>query len=187
MMANPVRYLFDTDFAAPPPEPEPADVEDGPEEVPMIELEVHLGELRKAEEASYQRGLGDGETTSVAQSQKNLVEEARRVADAAERMITLFDEELGRMERDATALSVTVARKLAGHLYVHEGHIYELTDRDRRHIHPAVGASTFSGTAEDLRERAKAFESQGVGEIVYAPMGPDVPGELTAMKEALHG
>ncbi|MEM7409819.1 MAG: LLM class flavin-dependent oxidoreductase [Myxococcota bacterium] len=73
------------------------------------------------------------------------------------------------------------------HLYVHEGHIYELTDRDRRHIHPAVGASTFSGTAEDLRERAKAFESQGVGEIVYAPMGPDVPGELAAMKEALHG
>ena len=31
------------------------------------------------------------------------------------------------------------------HLYVHEGHIYELTDRDCRHLSPALGATTFTG------------------------------------------
>jgi 5,10-methylenetetrahydromethanopterin reductase len=71
------------------------------------------------------------------------------------------------------------------HLYVHEGHIYELTDRDRRHIHPALGATTFTGTPEQLRERAAAYEAQGVAEIVYAPLGSDVAGELRAMRDAL--
>ena len=71
------------------------------------------------------------------------------------------------------------------HLYVHEGHIYELTERDRRHLNPALGATTFTGTPAQLRERAAAYEAQGIAEIVYAPMGPDVPGELRAMREAL--
>jgi len=71
------------------------------------------------------------------------------------------------------------------HLYVHEGHIYELTERDRRHLHPALGATTFTGTPAQLRDRAAAYEAQGIAEIVYAPMGPDVAGELRAMREAL--
>lgn len=71
------------------------------------------------------------------------------------------------------------------HLHVHEGHIFELTPRDRRHIHPALGATTFTGTPDQLRERAAAYEAQGVSEIVYAAMGPDVPGELRAMREAI--
>src|SRR5262245_34953436 len=73
----------------------------------------------------------------------------------------------------------------ARHLYVHEGHIYELTDRDRRHIAPALGATTFTGTPAQLRERATAYEAQGIAEIVYAPIGPDIPGELRAMRAAL--
>ncbi len=71
------------------------------------------------------------------------------------------------------------------HLYVHEGHIYELTERDRRHLAPALGATTFTGTPAQLRDRAAAYEAQGIAEIVYAPIGPDVPGELRAMREAL--
>lgn len=71
------------------------------------------------------------------------------------------------------------------HLYVHEGHIWELTDRDRRHLHPALGATTFTGPADQLRDRAAALEAQGITELVYAPMGPDVPGELRAMRDAL--
>lgn len=73
------------------------------------------------------------------------------------------------------------------HLHVHEGHIFELTERDRRHLHPALGATTFTGAPDQLRERLAAFEAQGVAELVYAPMGPDVPGELRAMREALRG
>jgi len=71
------------------------------------------------------------------------------------------------------------------HLYVHEGHIYELTDRDRRHLNPALGAATLTGTVDQLRDRVAAYEAQGVAEIVYAPIGPDVPGELRAMREVV--
>jgi 5,10-methylenetetrahydromethanopterin reductase len=73
------------------------------------------------------------------------------------------------------------------HLHVHEGHIVELTERDRRHIHPALGATTFTGTPAQLRERLAAYEAQGVSELIYAPIGPDVEGELHAMREALEG
>jgi alkanesulfonate monooxygenase SsuD/methylene tetrahydromethanopterin reductase-like flavin-dependent oxidoreductase (luciferase family) len=71
------------------------------------------------------------------------------------------------------------------HLYVHEGHCFEATLRDRRHMSPELGATTFTGTPEQLRARRDALEDQGVEEIVYAPLGSDVPRELRAMAEAL--
>lgn len=71
------------------------------------------------------------------------------------------------------------------HLYVHEGHCFEATARDRRHMSEALGATTFSGTPAQLRERLAGLEARGVAELVYAPMGPDVPRELRAMMEAL--
>lgn len=73
------------------------------------------------------------------------------------------------------------------HLSVHEGHFWEPSDRDRRHISSDLGAATFSGTREQLRARAADLEAQGVCEIVYAAMGPDVPRELRAMAEAIGG
>lgn len=72
------------------------------------------------------------------------------------------------------------------HLHVHEGHVFELSERDRRHIHPALGATTFTGTPDELRQRAAAYEAQGVSEIVYAPTG-DVRSELRAMREVFRG
>jgi len=67
------------------------------------------------------------------------------------------------------------------HLYVHEGHLVELTDRDRRHLAPELAGLTFTGTPAQLRERAAQLAAQGVGEIVYWPIGPDLPGELERM------
>jgi len=67
------------------------------------------------------------------------------------------------------------------HLHVHEGHLVELTDRDRRHLAPELAGVTFSGTAEQLRERAAQLAAQGVGEIVYWPIGPDQALELERM------
>lgn len=64
------------------------------------------------------------------------------------------------------------------HLHVHEGHLVELTDRDRRHLAPELAGVTTTGTPDELRERARALEAGGVSEMVYWPMGPDVPGEL---------
>jgi 5,10-methylenetetrahydromethanopterin reductase len=71
------------------------------------------------------------------------------------------------------------------HLHVHEGHCVEATERDRRHMSADLGATTFSGTPAQLRERLAALEARGVAELVYAPMGPDIPRELRAMRRAL--
>jgi 5,10-methylenetetrahydromethanopterin reductase len=67
------------------------------------------------------------------------------------------------------------------HLHVHEGHLVELTERDRRHLAPELAGLTFTGTPGQLRERAAQLAAQGVGEIVYWPLGPDLPGELERM------
>ncbi len=71
------------------------------------------------------------------------------------------------------------------HLYVHEGHLVELTDRDRRHLAPELGGATFSGTPQQLREKRDQLAEQGVSELVYWPMGPDPDGELEAMAQAV--
>jgi len=71
------------------------------------------------------------------------------------------------------------------HLYVHEGHLFELTERDRKNLAPELVGLTFSGTPAQLRERAAALEAQGVAEIVYWPMGADVAGELEQMRRAI--
>ena len=70
------------------------------------------------------------------------------------------------------------------HLYVHEGHLVELTDRDRRNLALEFAGTTFTGTAAELRTRAAQMEEQGVSELVYWPMGDEV-GELERMAEAL--
>jgi len=71
------------------------------------------------------------------------------------------------------------------HLYVHEGHCVHPNAIDRRHMSPDLGGTTFSGTPAQLRERVAGLAEQGVSELVYAPMGSDVPRELRAMREAL--
>ena len=71
------------------------------------------------------------------------------------------------------------------HLVVHEGHCVEANAIDRKHMSPMLGGTTFSGTAAQLRDRVAALADQGVTELVYAPMGTDVPRELRAMRDAI--
>lgn len=71
------------------------------------------------------------------------------------------------------------------HLHVHEGHCVEANAIDRRHMNPQLAPITFTGTPEELRRRAAGLAAQGVSEIVYAPMGRDLPRELRAMASAL--
>ena len=114
-MGAPIRFLFDNDFAAPPPEIVP-DIEDETEEdVPKIELEVHLEELRKIEAAAYERGLADGQTTAEAIAQEQLASKSERLAESADKMITMIDVDLKRIEADSTALCATIAKKIAGY------------------------------------------------------------------------
>lgn len=71
------------------------------------------------------------------------------------------------------------------HLHVHEGHCVHANEIDRRHMSSDLGGTTFSGTPAQLRERVAGLAEQGVGELIYAPMGPDVPGELRSMRDAI--
>ena len=69
------------------------------------------------------------------------------------------------------------------HLATHEGHMVDVNDRDRQLMAGAgdlLPAFTWTGPAKDLRARLDALEADGGTEILYAPMGPDIPRELRA-------
>jgi 5,10-methylenetetrahydromethanopterin reductase len=71
------------------------------------------------------------------------------------------------------------------HLHVHGAHLVGLTELDRRHLAPGLMAYALTGTRDELRKRVSEVEAAGVTELVYSPMGPDVPRELRAMAEAV--
>lgn len=76
------------------------------------------------------------------------------------------------------------------HLAVHEGHLVELSERDRAalaHGAPLLTALSFTGTASALREKVAALQAAGATELAYQPAGPDIPGELERMFSALSG
>lgn len=76
------------------------------------------------------------------------------------------------------------------HLAIHEGHLVELSERDRRALaaggHQLVRALSLTGTKAELRDRARAFAAAGVTELVIQPCGPDIAGELERFYDALH-
>jgi 5,10-methylenetetrahydromethanopterin reductase len=70
------------------------------------------------------------------------------------------------------------------HLAVHEDHLVRVTERDRPLLNgDLLRAFSWTGDASELRERLDALEATGVTEVLYAPMGPDVPRELRAFME----
>ncbi len=56
----------------------------------------------------------------------------------------------------------------------------EVSELDRRHIASQLGALTFSGTQAQLRERLVQLGKEGLTEIIYQPLGTDIPSELDA-------
>ncbi len=84
------------------------------------------------------------------------------------------------------------ARRLAAvdprvrHIEMHRGHLAELTALERDLVTPELLASTTAtGTPEEVRAAIDEVGAEGFSGILYAPMGPDVPGELEAMAELL--
>lgn len=111
-MASPARFLFDTDFAAPPPRPEPA-----APVVPTIELSVHEALLADAERRGRERGLAEGREAAEARAAGRLADEAARLAAAAQSILGVLDVERARIEADAVRLAEAVGRKIAGRLF----------------------------------------------------------------------
>jgi 5,10-methylenetetrahydromethanopterin reductase len=70
------------------------------------------------------------------------------------------------------------------HLAVHEDHLVAVTERDRLLLDgELLRAFTWTASAAELRERLALVAAAGITEILYAPMGPDVPRELRAFAE----
>jgi 5,10-methylenetetrahydromethanopterin reductase len=67
------------------------------------------------------------------------------------------------------------------HLAVHRDHLVRVTERDRPLLDgDLLKAFTWTGEAAEVRMRIDALAEAGATEILYAPMGPDVPRELDA-------
>ena len=69
------------------------------------------------------------------------------------------------------------------HLHTHEEHFVGMTDRDRASVTPdLIGSTTWTGSAEQLRQRLDDTAASGVSEFMYAPMGSDPIRELEAFR-----
>jgi 5,10-methylenetetrahydromethanopterin reductase len=67
------------------------------------------------------------------------------------------------------------------HLTTHEDHLVRVTERDAPLLDGhALAAFTWTGSARQLRGRLDELEAAGATEILYAPMGSDIPRELRA-------
>jgi 5,10-methylenetetrahydromethanopterin reductase len=73
------------------------------------------------------------------------------------------------------------------HLAAHEGHITDLTERDRSALVGSgmLGAIGWVGDAAQVRARAEAAIATGATEIMYTPAGPDIARELRTWADAL--
>lgn len=70
------------------------------------------------------------------------------------------------------------------HLAVHEDHLVRVTERDRPLLDgELLTAFTWTGPAPEVRMRVDALADAGATEVLYAPMGPDVPRELRAFMD----
>jgi 5,10-methylenetetrahydromethanopterin reductase len=77
------------------------------------------------------------------------------------------------------------------HLATHEGHLVELSDRDRTALAAGTAAMipafTLTGTAEEVGARVAALAEAGVTEVAFQPGGPDVERELRSLADAVAG
>lgn len=65
------------------------------------------------------------------------------------------------------------------HLVLHELHLVGVPERDRPLLAgQTLKAMTWTGTTAEIRGRLARVVAAGATEVVYAPMGPDVPREL---------
>jgi 5,10-methylenetetrahydromethanopterin reductase len=77
------------------------------------------------------------------------------------------------------------------HLATHDGHLVELSDRDRAALDAGAAAMipafTLTGSAEELGGRLAALVDAGVTEVAFQPGGTDVPRELRSFADAVSG
>ena len=77
------------------------------------------------------------------------------------------------------------------HLATHEGHLVELSARDRTALDAGTAAMipafTLTGTADEVGARLATLADGGVTEVAFQPGGPDVERELRSFADAVAG
>jgi 5,10-methylenetetrahydromethanopterin reductase len=74
------------------------------------------------------------------------------------------------------------------HLELHYGHLCGLNERDERFVDGEVlSGAGIALSREGWREKFEQLGAQGVTELVYQPMGDDIPGELEDFAAAFRG
>lgn len=116
-MAVPARFLFDQDFAAPPPAAKPVEVVP---ERPTVDLELHLAELAAAEARGREAGLIEGRMTAEARAAERLADEAAVLVASSRALLAALDADRLAIEKQAVDLALAAARKLAGGLVERE-------------------------------------------------------------------
>jgi 5,10-methylenetetrahydromethanopterin reductase len=67
------------------------------------------------------------------------------------------------------------------HLELHDGHGVAPNARELPFLRPELAATTLTGGHDELVARVCALRDGGVTELLYTPMGADIPRELRAM------
>lgn len=74
------------------------------------------------------------------------------------------------------------------HLATHEGHLVELTGRDRAGLQAGlsdlIGSFTLTAPPEEIAERIAAYVDQGITELAFQPCGPDLSREMETFARA---
>ncbi len=109
---------------------------------------------------------------------------ARLAEELGYRRVWLYDS--AALYGDASAPSCAARRcqSTARCSACYEDHMVLATERDRRHLSPALAGATFTGSRQEVRARLDALAAAGATEFVCAPHGPDPARELRAMADA---
>jgi flagellar assembly protein FliH len=108
MRAEPVKFLFDHDFAV---------AGDGK---PSIKLAEHASKLQEAEAVGYDRGFAQGQAEIKAEVERRAAASLERIAAALEKLDGSMAAVEARLETEAVAVAVAVASKLAPALVARE-------------------------------------------------------------------
>jgi flagellar assembly protein FliH len=106
MRAEPVKFLFDHDFAA---------AGDG-----KRSSAEHASKLQEAEAVGYSRGFAQGQAASKAETEQRAAAALERIAATLETLDGSLAAVEARLETEAVAVAVAVARKLAPALVARE-------------------------------------------------------------------
>jgi flagellar assembly protein FliH len=166
MKAHARKFLFDTDFAG--------------GERQTISMAEHERRRSDAESVAYRNGFSAGEAQAKAEAEERIVAALRLIGEAMERMSRGLDGVEARLETEAVAVAVAVARKLAPALIAREpfAEIAALTTECFHHLVSAPHIAVRIGDASFEKAKAKLEEIAG---------GRGFEGRLSVLADAAIG